>query len=293
MQSSIKHLLKHFALVLKAKLNQLKPFVRFVFQPSTLLHPPINQFIKGLHTQTFFILLYASFSCPYNKFRNLFLFISYFPRKKRPRKRGLFFLAHRLLLHSKSVRIKGLQFIQAVREHLLPFFTLIHQTEQMYPTSIIFVIRFNNQGIFDSRLDDYAEAVVKSGQHGRQTTARKLAIHIIAGGYFAFGCSKKTIPIHTTTNNVADDVIGDPCTPIHLTPFSPSVASIVYEIIIAIADHRFQLFLDSRIIDRARRSDQVVYAAGGSQQLLVRPRTVIDRIVVAGRKGSQCSQKQQ
>lgn len=65
MQSSIKHLLKHFALVLKAKLNQLKPFVRFVFQPSTLLHPPINQFIKGLHTQTFFILLYASFSCPY------------------------------------------------------------------------------------------------------------------------------------------------------------------------------------------------------------------------------------
>lgn len=65
MQSSIKHLLKHFALVLKAKLNQLKPFVRFVFQPSTLLHPPINQFIKGLHTQTFFTLLYASFSCPY------------------------------------------------------------------------------------------------------------------------------------------------------------------------------------------------------------------------------------
>gem|GEM_PF-3863216 len=36
MQSRIKHLLKHFALVLKAKLNQLKPFVRFVFQP--LLH---------------------------------------------------------------------------------------------------------------------------------------------------------------------------------------------------------------------------------------------------------------
>ena len=65
MQSRIKHLLKHFALVLKAKLNQLKPFVRFVFQPSTLLHPPINQFIKGLHTQTFFTLLYASFSCPY------------------------------------------------------------------------------------------------------------------------------------------------------------------------------------------------------------------------------------
>ena len=65
MQSSIKHLLKHFALVLKAKLNQLKPFVLFVFQPSTLLHPPINQFIKGLRTQTFFTLLYASFSCPY------------------------------------------------------------------------------------------------------------------------------------------------------------------------------------------------------------------------------------
>ena len=70
MQSSIKHLLKHFALVLKAKLNQLKPFVRFVFQPSTLLHPPINQFIKGLHTQTFFILLYASFSCPYTGAKN-------------------------------------------------------------------------------------------------------------------------------------------------------------------------------------------------------------------------------
>lgn len=65
MQSRIKHLLKHFALVLKAKLNQLKPFVRFVFQPSTLLHPPINLFIKGLRTQTFFTLLYASFSCPY------------------------------------------------------------------------------------------------------------------------------------------------------------------------------------------------------------------------------------
>lgn len=65
MQSSIKHLLKHFALVLKAKLNQLKPFVRFVFQPSTLLHPHIYQIIRGLHIQTFFILLYASFSCPY------------------------------------------------------------------------------------------------------------------------------------------------------------------------------------------------------------------------------------
>jgi hypothetical protein len=67
MQSSIKHLLKHFALVLKAKLNQLKPFVRFVFQPSTLLHPHIYRIIKGLHIQTFFILLYASFSCPYIK----------------------------------------------------------------------------------------------------------------------------------------------------------------------------------------------------------------------------------
>lgn len=66
MQSSIKHLLKHFALVLKAKLNQLKPFVRFVFQSSTLLHPHIYQIIKGLHIQTFFTLLYASFSCPYN-----------------------------------------------------------------------------------------------------------------------------------------------------------------------------------------------------------------------------------
>lgn len=39
MQSRIKHPLKHFALVLKAKLNQLKPFVRFVLQPSILLHP--------------------------------------------------------------------------------------------------------------------------------------------------------------------------------------------------------------------------------------------------------------
>ena len=67
MQSSIKHLLKHFALVLKAKLNQLKPFVRFVFQPSTLLHPPIYRIIKGLRIQTFFILLYASFSCPYEQ----------------------------------------------------------------------------------------------------------------------------------------------------------------------------------------------------------------------------------
>lgn len=65
MQSRIKHLLKHFALVLKAKLKQLKPFVRFVFQPSTLLHPPIYRIIKGLRIQTFFILLYASFSCPY------------------------------------------------------------------------------------------------------------------------------------------------------------------------------------------------------------------------------------
>lgn len=65
MQSRIKHLLKHFALVLKAKLNQLKPFVRFVFQPSALLHPPTYRIIKGLHIQTFFMLLYASFSCPY------------------------------------------------------------------------------------------------------------------------------------------------------------------------------------------------------------------------------------
>lgn len=65
MQSSIKHLLKHFALVLKAKLNQLKPFVHFVFQPSTLSRLPICRIIKGLHIQTFFILLYASFSCPY------------------------------------------------------------------------------------------------------------------------------------------------------------------------------------------------------------------------------------
>lgn len=65
MQSRIKHLLKHFALVLKAKLNQLKPFVRFVFQSSTLLHPHTYRIIKGLHIQTFFILLYASFSCPY------------------------------------------------------------------------------------------------------------------------------------------------------------------------------------------------------------------------------------
>ena len=77
MQSSIKHLLKHFALVLKAKLNQLKPFVRFVFQPSTLLHPPINQFIKGLHTQTFFTLLYASFSCPYGHNSHPLFFIRY------------------------------------------------------------------------------------------------------------------------------------------------------------------------------------------------------------------------
>lgn len=66
MQSRIKHLLKHFALVLKAKLNQLKPFVRFVFQFSTLLHPHTYRIIKGLHIQTFFILLYASFSCPYS-----------------------------------------------------------------------------------------------------------------------------------------------------------------------------------------------------------------------------------
>lgn len=66
MQSRIKHLLKHFALVLKAKLNQLKPFVRFVFHPSTLLPSPTYRIIKGLHIQTLFILLYASFSCPYS-----------------------------------------------------------------------------------------------------------------------------------------------------------------------------------------------------------------------------------
>lgn len=65
MQSRIKHLLKHFALVLKAKLNQLKPFVRFVFQPSPLLPSPTYRIIKGLHIQTLFMLLYASFSCPY------------------------------------------------------------------------------------------------------------------------------------------------------------------------------------------------------------------------------------
>lgn len=69
MQSRIKHLLKHFALVLKAKLNQLKPFVRFVFQSSALLHPPTYRIIKGLHIQTFFMLLYASFSCPYFQLR--------------------------------------------------------------------------------------------------------------------------------------------------------------------------------------------------------------------------------
>lgn len=70
MQSRIKHLLKHFALVLKAKLNQLKPFVRFVFQSSTLPHPHIHRIIKGLHIQTLFMLLYASFSCPYNYWKN-------------------------------------------------------------------------------------------------------------------------------------------------------------------------------------------------------------------------------
>lgn len=68
MQSRIKHLLKHFALVLKAKLNQLKPFVRFVFHPSTLLPSPTYRIIKGLHIQTLFILLYASFSCPYKDY---------------------------------------------------------------------------------------------------------------------------------------------------------------------------------------------------------------------------------
>lgn len=75
MQSRIKHLLKHFALVLKAKLNQLKPFVRFVFHPSTLLPSPTYRIIKGLHIQTLFILLYASFSCPY--FFGIMLYPSY------------------------------------------------------------------------------------------------------------------------------------------------------------------------------------------------------------------------
>lgn len=65
MQSCIKHPLKHFALVLKAKLNQLKPFVRFVLHSSILLHLYIRHIIKYLHTQTFFIPLYDSFSCPY------------------------------------------------------------------------------------------------------------------------------------------------------------------------------------------------------------------------------------
>lgn len=65
MQSRIKHPLKHFALVLKAKLNQLKPFVRFVFQSSTLLPSPTHRIIKGLRTQTPITLLYVSFSCPY------------------------------------------------------------------------------------------------------------------------------------------------------------------------------------------------------------------------------------
>lgn len=72
MQSRIKHLLKHFALVLKAKLNQLKPFVRFVFHPSTLLPSPTYRIIKGLHIQTLFILLYASFSCPYKEMVSFF-----------------------------------------------------------------------------------------------------------------------------------------------------------------------------------------------------------------------------
>ena len=66
MQSRIKHPLKHFALVLKAKLNQLKPFVRFVFQSSTLLPSPTHRIIKGLRTQTPITLLYVSFSCPYD-----------------------------------------------------------------------------------------------------------------------------------------------------------------------------------------------------------------------------------
>lgn len=69
MQSRIKHLLKHFALVLKAKLNQLKPFVRFVFQSSTLLPSPTHRIIKDLRTQTPITLLYVSFSCPYKYFK--------------------------------------------------------------------------------------------------------------------------------------------------------------------------------------------------------------------------------
>lgn len=65
MQSRIKHLLKHFALVLKTKLNQLKPFVRFVLSFSLLLHTSIYRNIKGLHVQIHFKQLYVSFSCPY------------------------------------------------------------------------------------------------------------------------------------------------------------------------------------------------------------------------------------
>lgn len=65
MQSRIKHLLKHFALVLKAKLNQLKPFVRFVLLSSLPPHTLIYRNINGLHIQARFTQLYVSFSCPY------------------------------------------------------------------------------------------------------------------------------------------------------------------------------------------------------------------------------------
>ena len=39
--------------------------MRFVFLSSTPPPSPTYRIIKGLHIQTFFILLYASFSCPY------------------------------------------------------------------------------------------------------------------------------------------------------------------------------------------------------------------------------------
>ena len=42
--------------------------MRFVFHPSTLLSSPTYRIIKGLRIQTLFILLYASFSCPYIKY---------------------------------------------------------------------------------------------------------------------------------------------------------------------------------------------------------------------------------
>lgn len=44
--------------------------MRFVFLSSTLLSSPTYRIIKGLHIQTFFILLYASFSCPYKDIRS-------------------------------------------------------------------------------------------------------------------------------------------------------------------------------------------------------------------------------